>query len=330
MTGRRTQTFHSVNDLVSIIIPTYNRSWGLALAIKSVLAQTHQNYELLIIDDCSQDDTASVVKTFFDSRITYYRQPVNVGMVKNWGEMLRFVRSKFIVFLSDDDQLQPDFIANRLKYLSRDENIIVAFSKYDIRDRDGTLIAIHNENLNADATYGSRDLLHAALSRQWFIGASMYRKSALLKVWDLIAEDDLVLDLGLNVRLSLGEFGRGVYSATNDFIMTSHSGQNSNTRRMIVYEQASNTLERILATQITGQYAAMIKKELAYWHIVWGRYLAAQGKIDEARPHFLKAARTCPSLLAAWKQLSGALIWPRRVVASSRRQYASRLLDDIL
>ena len=87
------------------------------------------------MDDCSADDTPEVVKSFRDERITYYRQPVNVGMVRNWGEALRLARSEYIIFLSDDDQLRPHFIANRLKHMAHDPNLIVVFSKYDIRDR---------------------------------------------------------------------------------------------------------------------------------------------------------------------------------------------------
>lgn len=316
------------SDLVSIIIPTYNRSWGLQLAIKSVLAQTHQNYELFIVDDCSMDDTPEVVKSFRDERITYYRQPVNVGMVRNWGEALRLARSEYIIFLSDDDQLRPHFIKHRLKHMAHDPSLIVVFSKYDIRDRDGNPVGTHNENLNAEMTFDAMGLLRAALSRQWFVGASMYRKGAVRKVWDLIAKDDLVLDLALNVQLSVGELGKGRYIAENDFLMVSHPGQNSQAKRAQVYRQASDTLERILADQGDSRYAPPIKREFASWQMVWGRYLAAQGKIADARPHFLRAAKTCPTLLPVWKQLAGSWLWPSRIVMSSRRQWASRLASQ--
>lgn len=317
-----------MTDLVSIIIPTYNRSWGLRLATESVLAQTHQNYELFIVDDCSTDDTPEVVKSFKDERIIYYRQPVNVGMVRNWGEALRLARSEYIIFLSDDDQLRPHFIANRLRRMAHDPSLIVVFSKYDIRDREGNLVGTHNENLNAEMTFDSMGLLRAALSRQWFVGASMYRKVAVRKVWDLIAKDDLVLDLALNVQLSVGELGKGMYIAENDFLMVSHPGQNSQAKRAQVYRQASDTLERILADQGDSRYAPLIKREFASWQMVWGRYMAAQGKIADARPHFLRAAKTCPTLLPVWKQLAGSWLWPSRIVMSSRRQWASRLASQ--
>lgn len=312
----------ALNSLVSIIIPTYNRSWGLAHAMRSVLAQTYQNYELLVVDDCSQDDTPAVVASFSDERISYYRQPVNVGMVKNWGEVLRLAHGELIVFLSDDDQLRPEFVANRVKHMASDHNIIVVFSKFDVRDLSGKLLKIQNQNAVTEKDYDASELLRAALSREWFVGTSMYRKSAIEKVWDRVSQDDLVLDLGLNVRLAARELGRGVYIPSNDFVMTSHSGQNSQAKRVKVYEQVSQTLERILGEE-KSKCLWLIKKELASWHLVWGRYLAAQGEIREARSHFLRALLVRPVFLSAWKQFGGALIMPGRVVNASRKQHSS-------
>lgn len=317
MGASQSQVFMT-NDLVSIIIPTYNRSWGLALAIKSVLAQIHQNYELFIVDDCSSDDTPEVAKSFKDKRISYHRQPVNVGMVKNWGEVLRLANGNYIVFLSDDDQLRPRFIANRMKQMANDPDCIVVFSKYETRDRNGSLVAVHNEKYENELTLDAMGLLRAALSRQWCIGASMYRKSAVQEVWDLIARDDLVLDLGLNVRLSLGEFGKGRYITENDFVMGLHPGQNSQAKREKVYPQASDALERILAEKKQSRYASPIKRELASWLIVWGRYLAAEGNLADARARFLKATQICPTLWSAWKQLGGSWLWPGRIVMSAQ------------
>lgn len=313
------------NDLVSIIIPTYNRSWGLALAIRSVLAQTHQNYELLIVDDCSQDDTSSVVESFEDERIRYYRQPVNVGMVKNWGEVLCRGRGEFLVFLADDDQLLPEFIANRLKRIAADSSVMVVFSKYEIRNRDGKLLQVHNERLDSEINHDAIGLLHTALSRRWFIGASMYRKSAVLKVWERIAQDDLVLDLGLNIRLALEGLGRGVYIPENDFVLTSHPGQNTQRKRKDVYQQASEILKRILNEEGESKYSPFIKRELASWYLVWGRYLAAQGLICEARTQFMQAAKAYPAFVPVWKQLVVSWLWPTRIITSAKRQHAEHL-----
>lgn len=68
-----------INPRVSIILPTFNRSKEIGLSIESVLSQTYGDFELIVIDDASEDDTESVVKGFDDPRVKYVRLPVNVG-----------------------------------------------------------------------------------------------------------------------------------------------------------------------------------------------------------------------------------------------------------
>src|SRR5437016_7899140 len=87
---------------VTVIIPTFNRSWGLRRAVESVLAQTYRQFQLMIVDDCSSDDTVAVVKSFADPRISYVRQPHNVGLSRNWGDGLRRCRTPYVCFLMDD------------------------------------------------------------------------------------------------------------------------------------------------------------------------------------------------------------------------------------
>ena len=65
----------------SIVLPTYNRAWGLEPALRSVLAQTEPSFEVIVMDDASTDDTAKVAAAFVDPRVRYHRQPVNAGMV---------------------------------------------------------------------------------------------------------------------------------------------------------------------------------------------------------------------------------------------------------
>src|SRR4051794_22089991 len=73
----------TMRPCVSVVIPTYNRSWGLTRALQSVLAQTFQDYEIVVVDDASTDATAAVAATFSDPQIRYYRQPHNVGVASN-------------------------------------------------------------------------------------------------------------------------------------------------------------------------------------------------------------------------------------------------------
>lgn len=104
------------SPLVSIAIPCYKRKF-LHEAISSVLNQTYTNLELLIVDDASPQDIKSIVDTFNDSRITYYRNPENIGRenpAHNWNHCLELAKGEYFVLLCDDDLFAPDFIDTML------------------------------------------------------------------------------------------------------------------------------------------------------------------------------------------------------------------------
>lgn len=95
------------NPKISVLIPTYNYGRYLPQALESVLMQTFTDFEIVVLDNCSSDDTEEVVKRFreIDSRIRYIRNPSTVGMVENWNLALRAARGEYIKFLFSDDFL---------------------------------------------------------------------------------------------------------------------------------------------------------------------------------------------------------------------------------
>jgi glycosyltransferase involved in cell wall biosynthesis len=95
--------------LISIIIPTYNRAHLLPRAIKSVTNQTYSNFELIIVNDGSTDNTPEVVKSFKDPRIiylTYEKGPKGPNFARNTG--LNVAKGELITFMGDDDELTSD------------------------------------------------------------------------------------------------------------------------------------------------------------------------------------------------------------------------------
>ena len=89
--------------LVSIVMPSYNTGRYISDSIKSVLEQTYKNWELLIIDDCSTDNTVEVIKTFDDSRIKLLHNEHNYGAAISRNYALREAQGKWIAFLDSDD-----------------------------------------------------------------------------------------------------------------------------------------------------------------------------------------------------------------------------------
>jgi len=96
------------NEFVSVVIPTYNRAYCISRAIDSVVGQSHENWELILVDDGSTDDTAGLVSSRYghDARVRYIFQPnTGVSAARNTG--IRASRGQFIALLDSDDSWKP-------------------------------------------------------------------------------------------------------------------------------------------------------------------------------------------------------------------------------
>lgn len=104
--------------LVSIIMPSYNTAEFIAESIQSVLSQSYQNWELLIVDDCSTDNTDEVVKPYLvDKRIKYLKNEKNSGAAVSRNRALREARGKWIAFLDSDDLWMPDKLSKQITFM---------------------------------------------------------------------------------------------------------------------------------------------------------------------------------------------------------------------
>ena len=99
-----------MSPTVSIGIPTYNRATLLGQTIKSVLRQSYLDFEIIISDDCSPDDTEDVVRGLGDVRIRYHRTPSRLGVPGNWNQCVRLAHGEFFALLPYDDIYFPDFL----------------------------------------------------------------------------------------------------------------------------------------------------------------------------------------------------------------------------
>lgn len=102
------------NEKVSVVIPTYNRSELLKKAVHSLQHQHHQNLEIIIVDDCSTDDTEAVVKGMRDPRIKYIRHPINKGGSEARNTGIKHATGNYVGFLDSDDQWLPDKLQKQL------------------------------------------------------------------------------------------------------------------------------------------------------------------------------------------------------------------------
>lgn len=107
-----------MNNLVSIIMPSYNTGRFISETIESVLAQSYTNWELIIVDDCSKDNTDEVVNQYFaDTRIRYIKNEINSGAAISRNRALREAKGKWIAFLDSDDLWEKDKLEKQIAFM---------------------------------------------------------------------------------------------------------------------------------------------------------------------------------------------------------------------
>lgn len=106
-----------MNNLVSVIMPSYNTAKYIEASINSVIAQTYENWELIIVDDCSTDNTAEIIAGIHDDRIRYFRNDKNSGAAISRNKALREAKGEWIAFLDSDDLWMPEKLEHQLRFM---------------------------------------------------------------------------------------------------------------------------------------------------------------------------------------------------------------------
>ncbi|MCR5421604.1 MAG: glycosyltransferase family 2 protein [Lachnospiraceae bacterium] len=128
--------------LVSIIMPTYNREKTISSAINSVLAQTYDNFELIVVDDGSEDGTWDLIETYTDNRIKYYNYKKNRGAcyARNYG--IKQSQGEYIAFLDSDNTWDRAYLQSRIIKLEEKADDCMGVFGYTELARDGEVFAM--------------------------------------------------------------------------------------------------------------------------------------------------------------------------------------------
>ncbi|MBF0299303.1 MAG: glycosyltransferase [Oligoflexia bacterium] len=110
------------NPLVSICLPCFNGGKFIKQTIESILAQTYSYFELIIIDDCSLDDSILLIKNYSDQRIRFFQNNSNVGLTANWIKCIRLAQGEYIKIVCQDDLLLPSIIEKQLNIFLNDQD----------------------------------------------------------------------------------------------------------------------------------------------------------------------------------------------------------------
>lgn len=130
------------NGLVSIIMPSWNTGKFIAESVKSVIDQTYVNWELIIVDDCSSDDTESVMASFKDDRIKFLKNKKNLGAALTRNKAIREAKGEWIAFLDSDDLWTPQKLDHQIKFMKK-HNAVFSYHEYEKIDEESKPLNIY-------------------------------------------------------------------------------------------------------------------------------------------------------------------------------------------
>lgn len=131
-----------IDGLVSVIMPSWNTSNFIAESIQSVIDQTYENWELIIVDDCSTDNTDEVVAKFTDKRIRYFKNEKNSGAALSRNRALRDARGEWIAFLDSDDLWNPDKLEHQINFMN-EHGYTLSYTEYEKIDEESKPLRIY-------------------------------------------------------------------------------------------------------------------------------------------------------------------------------------------
>lgn len=128
-----------MTELISIVLPVYNGEKYLRESIESVIAQTYENWELLILDDCSTDKSPDIAKEYEarDGRIHYYRNEKNLRLPRNLNKGFSLSKGEYLTWTSDDNRFKSDALEKMYRTIKENTGAQFVFASCRIIDEDG-------------------------------------------------------------------------------------------------------------------------------------------------------------------------------------------------
>jgi glycosyltransferase involved in cell wall biosynthesis len=289
---------------VSIIIPTYNRAKSLGAAIQSILDQTYQDFEVIIVDDCSSDNTEAVVRGFQDQRISYVRHSENrgSGCARNTG--IKRAKGHFIAFQDSDDIWLPSKLMKQIEAMSKASNEVgVVYTGY-IRIESG--VEKYNPPSCVDEKQGN---IYGQLLKGNFVGTAMVlvRKDCFEEVGLF---DEEIYNYGEDWELWLRVAKRYLFILIDEPLVLSPIGNDSNVKNLTAKTAA---LERILALHEVG-FNRDPKSYARHLYSTGADYCRI-GRMKDGRRLFARSALKRPFSILPWMLILASFLGKSRFIS---------------
>lgn len=287
-----------MNDLISILLPVYNGAKYLRESIDSVLAQTYTNWELLIVDDCSRDETPEIAQEYVqkDTRIRYFRNQENLRLPRNLNKGFSLTKGDYLTWTSDDNRYHPTALERMHAALCANPTAQFVFASCRIIDGEGMPVEYNWVTQN---------------SRKEIVGSNpvgacfMYTRKAYEAVGDYDPELVLVEDFDYWQRICMRFPCVAIADILYDYRW--HEGALTSTMRK---DQFNTNLEKMLLKNISGFGKLDLLQKYYFYR---GLYICRKNLGDEKNP-YEKQYRP----LRIW------YYWSHQVPAGLKRRFRKR------
>jgi len=268
---------------VSVILPTYNRAHLIGRSIQSVLDQTYRDFEIIVVDDGSTDNTEEVINSFIDTRIRYVRHQQNkgAGAARNTG--IKLVKGKYIAFQDSDDEWLPTKLEIQMKAFDiASSDVGVIYTDMLRIKKDGAIKYWHSPTV----TYGNLINPITLDYQMWGIGiqSTLIKKECFDEAGHFDERFPRFIDLEIFIRLLKHYHFHHIKKPLVKYYV--EEGISSNVNALL-------TARKLLLET----YFEDIKKNgkfLANQYFIIGNTLQSSGRFAEGRSYIVKAVKTEP------------------------------------
>jgi glycosyltransferase involved in cell wall biosynthesis len=187
--------------LVSVLIPTFNQAAYIGAAVESALSQTWPSVEVIVSDNHSTDGTAAVLESHADARLRVIRPAAHVTMFSNFQHAAEAAGGRYVVFLSSDDTLRPEFISTLVQHLETDSRLAYAYAACELIDKDGKRRGTSRHRSGPWRREGAAELRRAIGGHRGIFTAMLIRREDFTAAGGFDARFQIAGDWSLILRL---------------------------------------------------------------------------------------------------------------------------------
>jgi len=193
---------------VSVCLPVYNGQLYVRDCIESILAQTFTDFELIVVDDASRDDSESIIQTIQDPRVRYVRNAKNLGLIGNWNRCLELSTGEFVCIFHQDDLMDATNLERKVALIDSDPRLGFVYSDVTIVNQDGDRTGTHWFNLvnpNVDFRQSSSAIFDLLFSNLNLVccPSVVVRRECYEKLGSFDSRLPLTVDMEMWLRIAL-------------------------------------------------------------------------------------------------------------------------------